>query len=78
MGPDRTLTDYSHLQIDRSAELDAWTAVIPILQAQVREIYGYVNNHFAGHGPGSARMLQRRLGMPVVDPESLGEQASLF
>lgn len=78
MGPDRSITDYSQLQVDRSAELDAWAAVIPALQAQVRETFGFVNNHFAGHSPASVRMLQSRLGMDVVDPESIGEQPSLF
>jgi uncharacterized protein YecE (DUF72 family) len=78
MGPDRSMTDYSHLQVDRSAELDAWAAVIPVLQAQVRETFGYMNNHFAGHSPGSVRMLQERLGIDTVDPETIGEQPSLF
>jgi uncharacterized protein YecE (DUF72 family) len=78
MGPDRSITDYSHLQVDRSAELDAWAAMIPVLQRQVRTVYGYVNNHFAGHSPASLRMLQTRLGLPIVPPESIGEQATLF
>jgi uncharacterized protein YecE (DUF72 family) len=78
MGPDRSITDYSHLQFDRSPELDAWARVLPLLAAQVREVYGYVNNHFAGHSPASIRMLQERLGVPTVDPSALGEQHSLF
>ena len=78
MGPDRTITDYSQLQVDRSAELDAWAAMIPVLQGQVREVYGYINNHFAGHSPASVRMLQQRLRLKVVDPAGIGEQSSLF
>lgn len=78
MGPDRAITDYSHLQFDRSAELDAWAQMIPVLQGQVREVYGFVNNHFAGHAPASVRMLQARLGEPTVDPSSIGDQATLF
>jgi len=78
MGPDRTITDYSRLQVDRSADLDAWAAMIPPLQGAVRTIYGYINNHFSGHSPASVRMLQQRLGLPTVDPGTIGEQASLF
>lgn len=78
MGPDRAITDFSHTQVDRSAELDAWAAMIPVLQSQVRSIYGYANNHFAGHSPATVRMLQQRLGQPSVDPASIGEQSSLF
>lgn len=78
MGPDRTITDYSHVQVDRSAELDAWAAMMPVLAGQVRTVYGFVNNHFAGHGPASVRMLQERLGLPTVDPSRIGEQPTLF
>lgn len=78
MGPDRAIVDYSRLQFDRSAELDAWAQMIPVLQGQVRELFGFVNNHFAGHGPASVRMLQERLGLPVVDPQTIGDQPSLF
>jgi len=78
MGPDRAITDYSHLQVDRSAEVDAWAAMIPVLLGQVGTVYGYANNHFAGHGPATIRMLQERLEVPVVDPGRIGEQQSLF
>ncbi len=78
MGPDRQIVDYSHLQADRTAELDAWARMIPILQGQVRDVFGFVNNHFAGHAPASVRMLQERLGVPTVDPSVMGDQPSLF
>jgi uncharacterized protein YecE (DUF72 family) len=78
MGPDRSIVDYSHLQVDRTAELDAWSRMMPVLLGQVREVYGFVNNHFAGHAPASVRMLQQRLKVPVVDPAALGEQRTLF
>ena len=78
MGPDRAITDYSHIQEDRSAELDAWAAMIPVLLSRVVTVHGYANNHFAGHSPATIRMLQERLGLPTVDPATLGEQGSLF
>jgi uncharacterized protein YecE (DUF72 family) len=78
MGPDRSITDFSHIQVDRSAEVDEWAPAIRMIQERVRTVYGYANNHFAGHSPETVRMLQRRLGLPVVDPRLIGEQASLF
>ena len=78
MWPDLSITDYSCLQVDRSAELDAWAAMIPVLQSQVRTVYGYANNHFAGHSPATVRMLQERLGVPTVDPAIIGDQPTLF
>ena len=78
MGPDRVITDYARLQVDRSSELDAWAAMLPVLLAQVRTVHGFVNNHYAGHSPASVRMLQSRLGIHSVDPDSIGDQPSLF
>lgn len=78
MGPDRTIIDYSRTQVDRTRELESWVAVLAPLAARVRTVYGYVNNHFAGHSPATARELQRMLGQTPVAPEQLGEQMSLF
>ena len=78
MGPDRDIVDYSRIQVDRMSELESWAGVLwPLAELRVR-VYGYVNNHFAGHSPESARELQRLLGMTPVDPSTLGEQMSLF
>jgi uncharacterized protein YecE (DUF72 family) len=78
MGPDRSLVDYSRIQVDRTRELEAWAKVLPALSAKVRTVYGYVNNHFAGHSPATVRQLQEMLGLPVVDPARLGDQLTLF
>jgi uncharacterized protein YecE (DUF72 family) len=78
MGADRDIVDYSRIQIDRSRELELWAGVITQLAQRGRSVYGYVNNHFAGHSPSSARELQRMLNLSPVDPEQLGEQMTLF
>lgn len=77
MGPDRDIVDYSRVQVDRSREIEGWARVLRGIATKV-EVYGYFNNHFAGHSPASARLLQERLGIPVVHPSQLGEQLSLF
>ena len=78
MGPNRDIVDYSRIQADRSQEIEAWAGVLwPLAELKVK-VYGYVNNHFAGHSPESARELQRLLGLTPVDPSALGEQMSLF
>ena len=78
MGPNRDIVDYSRIQVDRTRELEAWAAALRGLAGRLDKVYGYVNNHFAGHSPESARELQRLLGMSSVDPSTLGEQMSLF
>jgi uncharacterized protein YecE (DUF72 family) len=77
MGPDRDIVDYSRVQVDRSREIEAWARILPSMAKRIT-VYGYFNNHFAGHSPASVRELQGRLGLPVTDPAQLGEQLSLF
>lgn len=77
MGPDREITDYSRVQFDRSEEIRAWAEVLK-RAAHTKDIYGFFNNHFAGHSPASAREMQRLLGQQPVEPETLRGQRSLF
>jgi uncharacterized protein YecE (DUF72 family) len=77
MGPDRSITDYSKIQFDRSAEIRGWSEVLQ-RAAHTRDVYGFFNNHFAGHSPANAREMQRLLGQEPVDPSTLGPQRSLF
>jgi uncharacterized protein YecE (DUF72 family) len=77
MGPNRDIVDYSRVQVDRSPELELWSAALwPA--ADSRLVYVYINNHFAGHSPASARELQRLLRQDPVEPEQLGDQLILL
>jgi uncharacterized protein YecE (DUF72 family) len=78
MGPDRSIVDFSRIQVDRTRELETWAGILWDLAEQGFDIYGYVNNHFAGHSPSSTRDMQRLLGQRPVEPEQLGEQMTLF
>jgi uncharacterized protein YecE (DUF72 family) len=78
MGPNRDLVDYSRIQVDRSRELTAWGGALGAMAPGVPEVYGYVNNHFAGHSPQNVRDLQRLLGQRPVEPDALGEQLTLL
>jgi uncharacterized protein YecE (DUF72 family) len=77
MGPDRDITDYSRVQFDRSEEIRTWSDVLK-RAAATEDIFGFFNNHFAGHSPASAREMQRLIGQQPVDPETLRDQRSLF
>jgi len=77
LGPDRAITDFSREQIDRSEEIRAWSEALK-RAANTIDVFGFFNNHFAGHSPASARFLQRLLGQQPVDPETLRSQRSLF
>jgi len=78
MGPNRDIVDYSRVQADRTREIELWRNALISLAAHVTMVYAYVNNHFAGHGPASARDVQRAVGQQPVAPETIGEQLLLF
>jgi uncharacterized protein YecE (DUF72 family) len=80
MGPNRDLVDYSRIQVDRSRELALWSRAVAAMRTAggLHEIYGYFNNHFAGHSPQNARDLQRLLGQRPVAPDELGDQLTLL
>jgi uncharacterized protein YecE (DUF72 family) len=79
MGPNRDLVDYSRIQVDRTREIEQWAGALRALAGRVEGgVWTYVNNHFAGHSPSSARDLQRLLGQRPVQPDELGDQLALF
>ncbi|CAA9337107.1 MAG: FIG003003: hypothetical protein [uncultured Gemmatimonadetes bacterium] len=78
MGPNRDIVEYSHLQFDRSGEIRSWAEVLKTIAGRGVSVFGYFNNHFAGHSPANARELQSLLGQTPVEPKAIGEQISLF
>lgn len=77
MGP-RELTDFSRIQIDRTRELQEWAEAFRELKERVQVVFGYFNNHYQGHSPGSCNLFKRIIGLPTIEPESLIVQPSLF
>jgi len=73
----REITRFTELQVDRSRELDDWAGWILGKAGDLREIYGFFNNHYAGHAPTSARQLLVRLGKEPP-PEPGRRQGDLF
>jgi uncharacterized protein YecE (DUF72 family) len=58
--------DYSFVRKDRSDELDWWSDLMARFAGETVDIYGYINNHYSGHAPSTARQvldaLQRKAG----------------
>jgi uncharacterized protein YecE (DUF72 family) len=72
------MRNWAEVQHDRGEDLDWWAAVLTTLPEQVRTVYGYMSNEFAGHAPASLRTLSQRLGLPSVDPKERWQQQVLF
>ena len=54
-------SDFSHLHLDRTTDLAWWADVVTELLAKKVQVFGYMNNHYAGHSPSSLQILMRRL-----------------
>lgn len=64
LGDHRQIDRFNEVTIDRTAETDQWAETLTELSTRITRIYGYYNNHYAGHSPASVRALQARLGLP--------------
>jgi uncharacterized protein YecE (DUF72 family) len=69
---------YDRVTIDRAAEHDQWETALRAALPRVREVYGYFNNHWAGHSPASANEMKRRLGLAVLEPREHWSQSELW
>jgi uncharacterized protein YecE (DUF72 family) len=78
MGQRESITRCDRVQIDRATSYEAWERDLRRVLPQVREVYGYFNNHWAGHSPASANEMKRRLGLVPLEPRSLWPQGELW
>ena len=78
LGRREAIDKYDAVQIDRGAEFDAWQVELERVRPEVREVFGYFNNHWAGHSPAAANEMKRRLGLGPIDPRSCWPQPELF
>jgi uncharacterized protein YecE (DUF72 family) len=68
LGDHRKIEQFGAVVIDRDAETDRWAETLAELSSKITRVYGYYNNHYAGHSPASVRALQRRLGLEESPP----------
>jgi uncharacterized protein YecE (DUF72 family) len=68
----QTLT-WDKIIVNRTAELTSWVDFCYQIKRRGITVYGYANNHYAGHGPATIRQfrdLWRKKGFaPLPDPE---------
>lgn len=64
LGDRRKIERVHEVQIDRSADIQAWAEVFSGLSSEVRTTWVFINNHYAGHSPANVRQLRSLLGMP--------------
>jgi uncharacterized protein YecE (DUF72 family) len=80
LGRRKDIEQFDRIQIDRSKELAAWAKRVRVFLAAGVDVYGFFNNHFAGHSPESVRQLASLLGVQADfggGPAVPGEQISM-
>jgi len=61
LGRRRDIERFDRIQIDRSQELASWAERVHRFIDDGVDVYGYFNNHFAGHSPASVRQFEEIL-----------------
>jgi uncharacterized protein YecE (DUF72 family) len=67
LGRRKDIARFDEIQIDRSQELEEWTVKVSRFLADGVNVYGFFNNHFAGHSPESVRQFAALLGVDLMD-----------
>lgn len=78
LGDREEIARYDRVQIDREDSFRDWGAALSRVFGEVREVFGYFNNHWAGHSPASVNEMKRRLGLAATEPADLWPQRELF
>ena len=61
LGRRSDLSHFDRIQIDRTKEMTAWAERVRRFMDAGIDIYGYFNNHYAGHSPASVRLFEEIL-----------------
>lgn len=78
-GIERLTQRWDRTVVDRSREIAGWAEICRDLRDRELAIYGYVNNHYAGHAPATVRSLLDRIDPSQRRPQSrVNRQATLF
>ncbi len=77
IGDHDALDRFDRVVIDRSSNLARWAAALASAPPRITKVYGYVNNHYAGHAPAVVRDLYRAARVAHERPKRI-EQTSLF
>lgn len=77
LGRRKDIQVFDHVQIDRTEALEAWATRVENFLDEGIDVYGYFNNHFAGHSPASVRQFAELLNQPLRPPPAEGADQQL-
>jgi uncharacterized protein YecE (DUF72 family) len=65
LGRRKDIERFDRIQIDRSEVLADWAKRVRAFLDDGLDVWGYFNNHFAGHSPASVRQFAEMLGVEI-------------
>jgi uncharacterized protein YecE (DUF72 family) len=65
LGRRKDIMKFDRIQIDRTQELEVWAEHVRHFLEQGVDVYGFFNNHYAGHSPESVRKFAEMLGVEL-------------
>lgn len=77
LGRRRDIKEFGRIQIDRTKNLESWSTKVQDFMERGFDIFGYFNNHFAGHSPASVRQFAEMLAVEIK-PAKSGRQESFW
>lgn len=77
LGRRKDVEVFDRIQIDRESEMEQWSEKVQgFIEAGI-DVYGYFNNHFAGHSPASVRRFAQIMGVELGPAAGGGPQMNM-
>ena len=73
----REIEVYDHVQVDREESFRAWEADLVRVIPEVREVFGYFNNHYHGYAPENCLQLMEQLGLLSQEQKKAKEKSKV-
>jgi uncharacterized protein YecE (DUF72 family) len=67
LGRRKDIEQFDRIQIDRTKELEVWADRVQNFLEQGVDVFGFFNNHYAGHSPESVRQFAAMLGVDLEE-----------
>jgi uncharacterized protein YecE (DUF72 family) len=67
LGRRKDIDQFDRIQIDRTKELEVWAERVRHFLDQGVDVFGFFNNHYAGHSPESVRQFAAMLGVELKE-----------
>ena len=75
LGWRKDVARFHEIQIDRTAVLEGWAEKVRQFMESGVDVYGYFNNHFAGHSPASVRQFADLMDITLETPSDTDKDA---